>query len=73
MEMKINSNFIGLDAQEVENINGGSNLFQVGLGVVGTGIAVAALVAAPEITLPVTAAYYYGIGVAGNTIYNGIK
>lgn len=32
MEMKINSNFIGIDAQEVESINGGSNLFQVGLG-----------------------------------------
>ncbi|MBU3156426.1 hypothetical protein [Clostridium estertheticum] len=43
------------------------------MGVVGTGIAVADLIGAPESTLPVTAAYYYGIGIAGNTIYNGVK
>jgi hypothetical protein len=73
MELTLNSELTTLDINELGLINGGYNWFEIGLGVLTTVGAVAGLVAAPEITIPVVLTYYGGLGAAGDFFYNGLK
>ncbi|CAH1209366.1 hypothetical protein PAECIP111892_03203 [Paenibacillus auburnensis] len=73
MELVLSSNFTTLGMDELNTIDGGKNWFEVALGVVTAAGSVAALVTAPEITIPVVLSYYGGLGAAADYIYNGMK
>ncbi|ULO08013.1 hypothetical protein H1230_03905 [Paenibacillus sp. 19GGS1-52] len=73
MELTMSPNFTDLDINELHSIDGGKNWFEVAVGAITLVGSVAALVAAPEITVPVVLAYYSGLGAAGDYFYNGMK
>ncbi|QSZ26464.1 hypothetical protein ACETAC_05930 [Aceticella autotrophica] len=65
--------FMELTEDNLIAVDGGVNYYEVGLSALGDIVAIETLAAAPEITIPVVAAYYFGLGTSWDLLYHGLK